>query len=77
MNQTSLKQKSYYHDSLQSINDIVNFPELSKLAIYNNLKVKIARHRAICDECIWDKVSPMNACGVSQSVLQASDGGVF
>ena len=47
MNQTSLKQKSSYHDSLQSINDKVNFPKLLKLALYNNLKVKIARNRAL------------------------------
>ena len=53
MNQTSLKEKPYSYDSLQSINDKVNQPELLKVAMYNNLKVKITRHRVIGDGCIW------------------------
>ena len=66
MNQTSLKEKSYSYDSLQSINDKVNQPELLKVAMYNNLKVKITRHRVVGDGCIWEGISP-NACRVSQS----------
>ena len=67
MNQTSLKEKSYSYDSLQSINDKVNQPELLKVAIYNNLKVKITHHRVIGDGCIWEGISP--ECLQSQSVV--------
>ena len=68
MNQTSLKEKSYSCDSLQSINDKVNQPELLKVAIYNNLKIKITRNRVVGDGCIWEEISPMNTFRVSQSV---------
>ena len=35
--------------SVQSINDKVKWPERLKVAIYNNLKIKITRHRVIGD----------------------------
>ena len=69
MNQTSLKQKSYTYDGLESINDKVNYPELSKVAaIYNNLTIKINRYRVIGDGGIWERISSRNACKISQSV---------
>ena len=69
MNQTSLKQKSYTYDRLESINDKVNYPELSKVAaIYNNLAIKINRYRVIGDGGIWERISSRNACKISQSV---------
>ena len=52
--------------SVQSINDKVNWTELLKVAIYNNLKIKITRHRVIGDECIWEGILPINACRVSK-----------
>ena len=67
MNQISLKQKSY--TSLEFINDKMNYPELSKLAaIYNNLTIKINRHRVIEDGGIWKGISSRNTCRISQSV---------
>ena len=39
-----------------------------KVAIYNNLKIKIICHRVIGNGCIWEEISPMNACRQSQSV---------
>ena len=68
MKKTSLKQKSYTYDSLESINDKVNYLELLKVAaIYNNLTIKINRHRFIGDGSIWEAIST-NACRISQSV---------
>ena len=52
--------------SVQSINDKVNWPELLKVAIYNNLKIKITRHRVIGDRCIWEEILRMNAYRVSK-----------
>ena len=69
MTQTSLKQKSYSYDSLQSINDKVNQQEFFKVALYNNLKTKIIRHRVIGDGCIWEGISPINASRVNQSLF--------
>ena len=66
MNQTSLKRKSYSYDSVRSINDKVNQPELLKVAIYNNLKIKITRHRVIGDGCIWEGIL-LNECLQRQS----------
>ena len=40
-----------------------------EVAIYNNLKIKIIRHRVIGDGCICEGISPMNTCRVSQSVF--------
>ena len=39
-----------------------------KVAIYNNLKIKIICHRVIRNGCIWEGISLMNACRQSQSV---------
>ena len=69
MTQTSLKQKSCSYDSLQSINDKVNQQEFFKVALYNNLKIKIIRHRVIGDGCIWEGISPINAFRVNQSLF--------
>ena len=52
MNQTSLKQKSCSYDNY----DKVNQPKLLKVAICNNLKIKITRHRVMLDECISEGI---------------------
>ena len=36
--------------------------------MYNNLTIKINRHRVLGDGGIWEGISSMNACRVSQSV---------
>ena len=47
----------------------------------NNIKIKITRHGVTEDGCIWEGISPMNPCWVSQSVFyqvwNAVSDGVF
>ena len=68
VNQTSLKHKSYsLYDS-----------ELARIfESTNNIKIKITRHILMEDECIWEGISFMNACWVSQSVLNVVSDEVF
>ena len=35
----------------------------------NQVKTKITRHRVMGNGCIWERISLMNPCGVSQSVF--------
>ena len=62
MNKKSLKLKSY---SLYIELTRILFPAEST----NDIKIEITHHRSIEDGCIWEEISLMNACWVSQSVL--------
>ena len=41
---------------------------MSLIVATNNIKIKIT-HRVVGDGCIWEGISLMNACWVSQSVF--------
>ena len=62
MNKKSLKLKSY---SLYIELTRILFPAEST----NDIKIEITHHRSIEDGCIWEEISLMNACWVSQSVF--------
>ena len=47
------------------------WPELYfLLKVQNNIKIKVTRHRVIGDGWIWEGISLMNPCWVSQSVIE-------
>ena len=65
-----LRSKNWvYENKTTLIFAIMNKPELLFLLKVQITKIKITRHRVIGDEYIWEEISLMNACWVSQSVL--------
>ena len=71
MNQTSLKNKSY------SLYELARIFEST-----NNIRIKITSHRIIRDGCIWEEISHMNTCWLTQvadsfQVWNAASNGVF